>query len=111
MKHPNFEHVKTHVFLGTRYNMLWHAPRKGLPKKDKYCGSCLGHDEHKNTPGPKEISIWPKQPDQEILATVIHECGHACFPNITEKAMDIFECELMCLLRRMRLKKELFERA
>lgn len=108
MKHPDFSNIRSHTFRGKRFNLIWRAPRKGLPAAATYRGACSDPDSRH--PGDCEMNIWPRQPDKDILGTAIHEVAHACFPSIREEHVEEFEADLMRLLNRMRLKDQIFER-
>lgn len=106
MKHPNFSKIRTHTLRGRRFDLRWRCPAKGLPK-GKYRGACSDPDDRYS--GENELYIWTRQPDKDILGTVIHEVLHGIVPSLKEEIVEDFEHDLMRLLNRMGLRDNLFE--
>ena len=100
MTRLDFGRIKTHVFRGVTFRILWRRPKrtKDQPKSIVNHGQC-------DFP-TRKIWIAPEidgsEPDAlELLLTVIHESFHASFPDFDDECVDDWEKDAKRFLRRM----------
>ncbi len=96
----DFSHLKTHTVRKKLFRLIWKKPPGKHPDPDKeYVGQC-------ESPTDKGRELWldPKQDAEELLWTIVHECAHGSFWDMTEESIEEFECDTQRLCRRAGLR-------
>lgn len=77
-----FKKIKTHIFRGKKYKIIWRRPPKHF-FGEIVDGSC---DDREAT--DKEMWINPDLEEKDFLKTCVDESFHACFFELDNEIVD-----------------------
>lgn len=96
MARLDLSRIKTHSIRGKLFRIVWRKPR------DEKTRTVDGQCEDVRFPGPTRIYVGIRHHGpMGIFITVLHECVHAAFPDLDEKAVEDFVTDFIRLVRRM----------
>lgn len=92
-KRPWLATIKTHVFRGVKFALVWKRPTYPRPPNGKVWEGEVDHEK-------KRMMVNAYCSDEELFWNMFHESIHTCFPDLDDHSVDQWEADQKRLAKR-----------